>query len=50
MSGPLHFLIAAEHRHLEQALREPTADPERIDSFRSGLLPVGCRALIASVD
>ena len=43
MSGPIHSLLAAEHRHLEQAFREATADPKRIDrekyaTFRSGLL------------
>jgi hypothetical protein len=43
MSGPLHSLLAAEHRHLEKVFREATADPERIDRekyarFRSSLL------------
>ena len=43
MSGPLHSFLAAEHRDLEQAFREATADPGRIDRekyarFRSGLL------------
>ena len=43
MSGPIYSLLAAEHRDLEQALREATADPARIDTalyarFRAGLL------------
>jgi hypothetical protein len=43
MSGPLHSFLAAEHRDLEQAFRQATADPARIDvekyaPFRSGLL------------
>jgi hypothetical protein len=43
MGGPIHSLLAMEHRHLEQTLREATADAERIDPrqyacFRGGLL------------
>ncbi len=43
MTGPIHSLLAAEHRDLEQAFRKATADSERIDKekyarFRSGLL------------
>lgn len=43
MRGPIHSLLAVEHRDLEQTLREATADPERIDTekyarFRRGIL------------
>jgi hypothetical protein len=43
VGGPIHSLLATEHRHLEQTLREATADRERIDPekyarFRAGLL------------
>jgi hypothetical protein len=43
MSGPIYSLLAAEHQRLEQAFREATADPQRIDmekyaGFRAGLL------------
>jgi hypothetical protein len=43
MSGPIHCFLAVEHRHLEQAFREATADLERIDMkkyarFRACLL------------
>jgi hypothetical protein len=43
MSGPLHSFLAAEHRELEGAFREATAEPATIDGekyarFRSGLL------------
>jgi hypothetical protein len=43
MNGPIYSLLAAEHRRLEEAFREATGDPEKIDTekyarFRAGLL------------
>jgi hypothetical protein len=41
--GPIHSLLAAEHRHLEQTFREAVVDPTQVDPekyarFRAGLL------------
>ena len=43
MSGPIHRLLADDHRRLEALLDRATTDPARIDhaayaAFRSGLL------------
>src|SRR6185503_10143427 len=43
MGGPIHRLLADDHRRLDTLLERATADPERIDraayaEFRAGLL------------